>query len=274
MTPNACSPFPRRRVGADLGSGNGTHEAMRDLVRARQAASIDIRKARQRIQSFLLETGGATAANRGAASIARGLPTRASITRRSRSPLPTTFVPRSRLRRPPQPSSISRSWKSYRARRCPRWSMRFRRFAAWLSSSPSALSRKSAIWRASRQPVTSWRTLALSRLSTPADRQCGLGVSPKAQQVRAQPGLDSRRPGVTGSVQRSGKIAQTERSPSGDRQGNRMESPGPPVRAISASDRVRQEEPACHDGDRTRAGGVDLGDWSAGAATGATERII
>lgn len=36
---------------------DGTHEAMRDLVRARQAASIDIRKARQRIQSFLLKHG-------------------------------------------------------------------------------------------------------------------------------------------------------------------------------------------------------------------------
>lgn len=31
-----------------------THEAMRDLVRARQAASFDVRKARQRIQSYLL----------------------------------------------------------------------------------------------------------------------------------------------------------------------------------------------------------------------------
>ena len=30
------------------------HEAMRDLVRARQAASFDVRKARQRIQSYLL----------------------------------------------------------------------------------------------------------------------------------------------------------------------------------------------------------------------------
>lgn len=36
---------------------DGTHEAVRDLVRARQAASIDIRKARQRIQSFLLKHG-------------------------------------------------------------------------------------------------------------------------------------------------------------------------------------------------------------------------
>lgn len=34
---------------------DGTHEAMRDVVRARQAASIDVRKARQRIQSFLLK---------------------------------------------------------------------------------------------------------------------------------------------------------------------------------------------------------------------------
>jgi len=34
---------------------DGTHEAVRDLVRARQAASIDVRKARQRIQSFLLK---------------------------------------------------------------------------------------------------------------------------------------------------------------------------------------------------------------------------
>lgn len=33
------------------------HEAMRDLVRARQAASSDVRKARQRIQSFLLKEG-------------------------------------------------------------------------------------------------------------------------------------------------------------------------------------------------------------------------
>ena len=33
------------------------HEAMRDLVRARQAASADVRKARQRIQSFLLKEG-------------------------------------------------------------------------------------------------------------------------------------------------------------------------------------------------------------------------
>ncbi len=33
------------------------HEAMRDLVRARQAASLDVRKARQRIQSFLLKEG-------------------------------------------------------------------------------------------------------------------------------------------------------------------------------------------------------------------------
>jgi len=33
------------------------HEAMRDLVRARQAASFDVRKARQRIQSFLLKHG-------------------------------------------------------------------------------------------------------------------------------------------------------------------------------------------------------------------------
>jgi len=32
-----------------------THEAVRDLVRARQAASFDVRKARQRIQSFLLK---------------------------------------------------------------------------------------------------------------------------------------------------------------------------------------------------------------------------
>jgi transposase len=31
-----------------------THEAMRDLVRARQAASFDVRKARQRVQSYLL----------------------------------------------------------------------------------------------------------------------------------------------------------------------------------------------------------------------------
>jgi transposase len=31
------------------------HEAVRDLVRARQAASFDVRKARQRIQSFLLK---------------------------------------------------------------------------------------------------------------------------------------------------------------------------------------------------------------------------
>lgn len=31
-----------------------THEAIRDLVRARQAASFDVRKARQRIQSYLL----------------------------------------------------------------------------------------------------------------------------------------------------------------------------------------------------------------------------
>lgn len=34
---------------------DGIHEAMRDVVRARQAASIDVRKARQRIQSFLLK---------------------------------------------------------------------------------------------------------------------------------------------------------------------------------------------------------------------------
>lgn len=34
-----------------------THEAVRDLVRARQAASFDVRKARQRIQSFLLKHG-------------------------------------------------------------------------------------------------------------------------------------------------------------------------------------------------------------------------
>jgi transposase len=33
------------------------HEARRDLVRARQAASADVRKARQRIQSFLLKEG-------------------------------------------------------------------------------------------------------------------------------------------------------------------------------------------------------------------------
>ena len=33
------------------------HEAMRDLVRARQAASSDVRKARQRIRSFLLKEG-------------------------------------------------------------------------------------------------------------------------------------------------------------------------------------------------------------------------
>jgi transposase len=31
-----------------------THEAMRDLVRARQASSFDVRKARQRVQSYLL----------------------------------------------------------------------------------------------------------------------------------------------------------------------------------------------------------------------------
>ena len=31
------------------------HEAMRDLVRARQAASFDVRKARQRIQSYPLQ---------------------------------------------------------------------------------------------------------------------------------------------------------------------------------------------------------------------------
>jgi len=30
------------------------HEAMRDLVRARQATSFDVRRARQRIQSYLL----------------------------------------------------------------------------------------------------------------------------------------------------------------------------------------------------------------------------
>jgi transposase len=34
---------------------DATHEAVRDLVRARQAASYDVRKARQRIQSFLLK---------------------------------------------------------------------------------------------------------------------------------------------------------------------------------------------------------------------------
>lgn len=110
-----------------------THEAVRDLVRARQAASIDVRKAASGYSHFYSSTQGATAGNGGEVSTAHGLPIKASTIRRSRSLLATIFVPRTK------PStdglnSTSKSTSSCRAGRYPRWSMLFSHFEASHSS--------------------------------------------------------------------------------------------------------------------------------------------
>ena len=64
---------------------DAVHEAVRDLVRARTAASEDLRRKRQQLLSFLLRTGGSTVdASIGPRCICTGWRNKGSITRHSR----------------------------------------------------------------------------------------------------------------------------------------------------------------------------------------------
>ena len=76
------------RAGEPTGvwAPDAAHEAVRDLVRAREAAADDLRRKRQRLLSFLLRHSGFTAvAAIGRWRIGAGSPTRSSTMPRSRS---------------------------------------------------------------------------------------------------------------------------------------------------------------------------------------------
>ncbi len=76
-----------------------THEAMRDLCRARETAVSDMRRARQHLLSFCFATAGSSkAALIGQKHIAIGWRPSGSITGRSKSPWKNIFVPSSKSR--------------------------------------------------------------------------------------------------------------------------------------------------------------------------------
>jgi hypothetical protein len=154
------------------------HETMRDLIRAREVASKDVRQARQRVQGFLLRNGRDMPARFGSAAIAFGLATRASTIRRSRSlsrPISTPWI---------RPSRESQRWRS-KSRLCcqtgrsDRSSRRCRPSAASRSPLRPAWSLKSATSGALTILASSWPTSAWSPKSAPAAKHGGRRASPK-----------------------------------------------------------------------------------------------
>jgi hypothetical protein len=86
------------------------HEAMRDLIRARQTAADDVRQARAHIQMFLLKHGVRYDGKPGATGTGPGSPIGGSLIRRSNSPCRATSTASTRRRA----ASVSsrRTWRS------------------------------------------------------------------------------------------------------------------------------------------------------------------
>ena len=124
------------------------HEAMRDLIRAREAATKDVRQARQRIQSFLLRHGRRYAGAVWKRSTVSGLPIRASPIPHSRSPSKLTSMPWIR-RSNARISSRSKSRRSCRNGRLVPSSRRSRHCAAYGCGRDRRRNRRHAAFRQS-----------------------------------------------------------------------------------------------------------------------------
>ena len=149
------------------------HEAMRDLIRAREVASKDVRQARQRVQGLLLRNG-----RRYAGAVWKRSHRVWLGNRRSRSlsrPISTPWI------RPSRESQRSRSKSGLccQTGRSDRSSRRCRPSAASRSPLRPAWSLKSATSGALTILASSWPTSAWSPKSAPAGKHGGRRASPK-----------------------------------------------------------------------------------------------
>src|SRR5215831_587375 len=104
-----------------VGVPDAVHEAVRDLVRARAAASQDLRRKRQQLLSFLLRHGRIyNGANMGPGRICAGWRNKSSLTRRNRS-FSRMRLTRSRMPRPVCVASMSKWRQSCQAGQWRRW---------------------------------------------------------------------------------------------------------------------------------------------------------